>query len=64
MKTLLKHIFHLLPVLGLGICCFLFPLWIIDGYLYEWYPIIGSAIAIYGGFPASLIWYIKNRKSL
>jgi hypothetical protein len=35
-----------------------------NGYLYEWYPIIGAFIAAYGGFTASLIWYIKNRKNL
>ena len=63
-NKLLKHAFHLLPVVGLGICMFLYPLWISEGYLYEWYPIIGAGIAVYGGFVGSLVWYIQNRKGL
>jgi hypothetical protein len=59
-----KHIFHLLPVVFLGIAGFLYPGWITDGYLYDWYPRIGAFVAIYGGFIASLIWYIQNKKNL
>jgi hypothetical protein len=61
---LLKHAFHLTPVVGLGICMFLYPTWIIDGYLYEWYPTIAAGVAVYGGFVANLVWYIKQRKHL
>jgi hypothetical protein len=61
---ILKHAFHLFPVVGLGITAFLYPGWIKEGYLDEWYPRIGSFVAIYGGFIASLIWYIQNRKNL
>ena len=63
-NKLLKHAFHLLPVVGLGICMFLYPTWISEGYLYEWYPTIGAGVAVYGGFVASLVWYIQNRKGL
>jgi len=59
-----KHIFHLFPVVGLGICMFLYPNWIRDGYLEDWYPRIGAFVAIYGGFAGSLVWYILNRKHL
>ena len=61
---ILKHLFHLFPVIFLGIAGFLYPGWVNDGYLYDWYPRIGAFIAIYGGFIASLIWYIQNRKNL
>ena len=61
---ILKHIFHLLPCILTGAGCILYPGWIRDGYLYEWYPLIGAAIACYGGFIASTIWYIQNRKNL
>lgn len=61
---ILKHLFHLLPVIFLGIMGVLFPFWVKNGYLNEWYPIIGSFIAIYGGFVASSLWYLQNRKNL
>lgn len=57
-----KHILHLLPVVGLGIAGFLYPGWIRDGYLEDWYPRIGAFVAIYGGFVASLVWYLTNKK--
>lgn len=63
MITILRHILHLLPVIGLGyVAIFLYPGWIQDGYLDEWYPRIGAGVATYGGFIASLIWYITNSK--
>lgn len=64
MKNLAKHAFHLLPVIGLGICMFLYPNWWIEGYLDTLYVKIGAGISVYGGFIASLIWYIQNRKGL
>jgi hypothetical protein len=60
---IVKHIFHLLPVVFLGVCAILYPFWIKDGYLDELYPLIGSFIAIYGGFVASLVWYLKYIKN-
>jgi hypothetical protein len=48
----------------LGIAGFLYPGWITDGYLEDWYPRIGAFVAIYGGFVASLLWYIQNKKNL
>lgn len=64
MKRFLTHALHVVPIIGLAICAILYPFWIINGYLYEWYPIIGSAVAIYGGLPAFTIWYIKHRKNI
>ena len=63
MKILL-HIFHLIPIIGLGILSFLYPGWYRDGYLTDWYRFIGAFGAIYGGFVGSLIWYIQNFKNL
>jgi hypothetical protein len=57
-----KHILHLMPVAGLGIAGFLYPSWIRDGYLEDWYPRIGAAVAIYGGFIGSLVWYLTQKK--
>ena len=60
---ILKHIFHLIPVVGLGfVGIFLYPKWIQEGYLTDWYPKIGAAVAIYGGFIGSLVWYLTNKK--
>jgi hypothetical protein len=64
MKNFLRHAFHLIPVVFTGVCSILYPGWVRDGYLYDWYPLIGAAIASYGGFIASTIWYIQNRKNL
>jgi hypothetical protein len=61
---ILKHVFCILPILGLGIAAFLYPTWIRDGYLEDWYPRIGSFVAIYGGFIGSLVWYIQNKHTL
>jgi len=51
-------------IIFLGTSAILYPFWVKNGYLDEWYPRIGAFIAIYGGFIASLIWYIQNRKNL
>ena len=63
MKILL-HIFHLVPIIGLGILGFLYPGWYQDGYLDDLYPSIGAFVSIYGGFVGALIWYIQNFKNL
>lgn len=57
---ILIHIFHLIPVFGLGVCMFLYPIWWKQGLLDGWYPKIGAGIAVYGGFIGHLVWYIKN----
>jgi hypothetical protein len=63
MTTILKHIFHLIPVVGLGyVGIFLYPEWLNSGYLEDWYPRIGAGVATYGGFIGSLVWYILNKK--
>jgi purine-cytosine permease-like protein len=49
-------------IVFLGTCAVLWPIWLIDGYLEEWYPLIGSFIAIYGGLAANIVWLWKNRK--
>lgn len=61
---ILKHIFHLLIIAFLGVAAFLYPTWIRDGYLEDWYPKFGAFIAIYGGLVGSVVWYIQNRKNL
>jgi hypothetical protein len=58
-----KHIFHLFPIVFCGVGAFLYPGWIRDGYLEDWYPRIGAFVAIYGGLIASTVWYIQNRKN-
>ncbi len=61
---IIKHIFHLLPVVCLGyVGIFLYPEWLKSGYLDDLYPKIGSFIAVYGGFVGSLLWYILNYKN-
>jgi hypothetical protein len=62
-NVILKHVFNLIPVVLLGIAGLLYPGWISAGYLEDWYPKIGAFVAIYGGFIASLVWYIKNKKN-
>ena len=39
----------------LGTAAVLWPFWLRDGYLDEWYPLIGSFVAIYGGLVANII---------
>ena len=51
-----------LSIILLGTAAVLWPTWLRDGYLDEWYPLIGSFVAIYGGLVANIIWLIKNRK--
>jgi hypothetical protein len=60
---ILKHVLNLIPVVLLGIAGILYPGWIADGYLEDWYPKIGAFVAVYGGFIGSLVWYIKNKKN-
>lgn len=63
MKDLFKHITSILAMLLLGVGCILYPFWLSNGLLDSWYLIITLAIAVYGGFIANLIWYIKFIKN-
>lgn len=48
----------------LGTAAVLWPFWLKDGYLEDWYPRIGSFVAVYGGLIANIVWLIKNKKDL
>lgn len=49
-------------IIFLGTTAVLWPFWLKNGYLDEWYPLIGSFVAIYGGLIANIVWLIKNKK--
>ncbi len=49
-------------ILFLGTAAVLWPFWLKNGYLEDWYPLIGSFVAIYGGLIANIVWLIKNKK--
>ena len=63
---MLKNILLLIPVIGLGICMFLYPIWWINGNLdgdtlaEDIYIKSATAIAIYGGFVGHLVWFIQK----
>ena len=60
-----KHILHISAILFTAyIGIFEYPNWIKEGIFDNWYPMVGSFVAIYGGFIASLLWYIQNYKNL
>jgi hypothetical protein len=58
----MKNITNYLSIILLSISAVLWPIWVLQGYLYEWYPLIGSFIAIYGGLTANILYIIKNKK--
>jgi len=58
----LNLISSILAIILLGTAAVLWPMWLRDGYLEDWYPRIGSFIAIYGGLVGNIIWIIKNKK--
>ena len=59
---------HVTSLLSISIClvgCILYPFWLIDGYLDNWYLKIMVFVASYGGMVASSLCYykfIKNNK--
>lgn len=59
MKNFGTHISSWFAIILLGTCSMLYPSWIIDGYLDDWYLKISVFIASYGGFITSIVWY-KN----
>lgn len=63
MKNLFTHITSVLALILLGSGCVMYPFWLMDGILDNWYLIITVFIASYGGFIANLVWYIKFIKN-
>jgi purine-cytosine permease-like protein len=57
-----KNLTNWLAIAFLGTASVLWPFWLVNGYFDEWYPLIGSFIAIYGGLTANIIFVIKNKK--
>jgi len=51
-----------LAIALLGTGAVLYPSWIRDGYLDEWYPRIGAFVAIYGGLIANIVYLYVTRK--
>ena len=51
-----------LSIALLGTGAVLYPGWIRDGYLDDWYPRIGAFVAIYGGLIANIIYLYVTRK--
>ena len=60
----MRNITNYLSILLLSAGAILYPSWIKDGYLSieEPYPLFGSAVAIYGGLIANIVYLLKNRK--
>ena len=65
MKNLFTHITSILALILLGAGSVMYPFWLMNGTLDNWYLIIAVFIASYGGLIGNLIWYInfiKNNK--
>lgn len=58
------HVIHILQILFSLTACILFPIWIRDGFLVDWYPKVGAFIASYGGLVGGVIWYYQNIKHI
>jgi hypothetical protein len=59
---MLNKITSYLSLILLGAGAILYPKWLAEGYLYEWYPRIGAFVAIYGGLIANIAYLYKTRK--
>jgi hypothetical protein len=65
MKNFGSHLSSWVSILLLAVCSILYPSWIKEGYLDDWYLKISVFVASYGGLIASIIWYyqfLKNNK--
>lgn len=62
MKNLFTHITSILALILLGVGCVMYPFWLMNGMLDNWYLIIAVFIASYVGFIANLIHYLKFLK--
>jgi hypothetical protein len=60
---MIKHIFHLLPILLCLSFSILWPFWLTDGYLDTTYLKVVTFIAAYGGLIGNTVWYIKWAKN-
>lgn len=63
MENFGTHLSSWVSILLLSVCSLLYPLWIMEGYLDDWYLKISVFIASYGGLTASIIWYYKFLKN-
>jgi hypothetical protein len=59
----INNLSNWLGIILLGAGAILWPIWLYKGYLYEWYPLIGSFVAIYGGLTANIIFLIRQNKA-
>jgi hypothetical protein len=64
MKNSFTHLTSWVSIMFLAICSILYPFWIKEGYLDDWYLKISVFVASYGGLIANLVWYIKFLKKL
>jgi len=58
----MKNLTNWISIILLGTAAVLWPFWLVNGYLEDWYPLVGSFVAIYGGLTANIIFLIKNKK--
>jgi hypothetical protein len=58
----MNKITSILAIVFFSAMCILWPFWLADGYLDNWYLIITTFITAYGGLVGNLIWYIRSKK--
>ena len=58
----MNNLTSILSIVFLGVMCILWPFWLANGYLTDWYLKITTFITAYGGLAANLVYYIQNRK--
>lgn len=63
MENFGTHLSSWVSILLLVVCSLLYPLWVMEGYLDDWYLKISVFIASYGGLIASIVWYYKFLKN-
>ena len=63
MKNLFTQITTIFGLLLSGTGCVMYPFWLINGTLDNWYLIIAVFMASYGGFIVNLILFIKFLKN-
>lgn len=58
----MKNKTNWLAIIFLGTAAVLWPYWLVNDYFDEWYPLIGSFVAIYGGLVGNIVYLIKSKK--